>query len=71
MEGVDFRFLCTNFSTMIDSLTVLGGPCTASVTGVTITSEREAKGIKFTCEPARLRRSTTLPLTALTVLHTL
>ena len=39
---------CVGFSTMISSLSNATGECSASSTGVTITSERQAAGLRFT-----------------------
>ena len=41
---------CVDFQTLISSLTNGSGPCSASTGGVSITSEREQTGIKFTCK---------------------
>lgn len=47
-EGTDFEFKCDSFSTMLVALRNASGPCSAAVAGVTITTEREGSGIKFT-----------------------
>lgn len=49
---------CVPFSRMIESLKNSSGECSASSTGVTITTERQDAGIRFTyptCEAAALR----------------
>ncbi|KAL4451646.1 hypothetical protein ABPG75_007308 [Micractinium tetrahymenae] len=46
-EGKDFVFRCSSFSSMVSSLTDPRGPCSAAASAITITSEREAQGIKF------------------------
>ncbi|KAL4433390.1 hypothetical protein ABPG77_010243 [Micractinium sp. CCAP 211/92] len=46
-EGRDFVFRCDSFSTMIDSLSDPRGPCSAAASAITITSEREAAGVRF------------------------
>ncbi|PSC76640.1 glutamate receptor [Micractinium conductrix] len=47
VEEVDWEFRCDSFSTMVKSLTNGSGPCSAVAAGVTITTERESQGIKF------------------------
>ena len=41
---------CTAFGTLIADLQNSTGVCSASASGITITTEREQLGIKFTCE---------------------
>ena len=61
-EGVEYDFKCVSFSTLIESMTQPDGPCSAAASGITITSERQALGIQFTCGCAARAAVTSAPL---------